>query len=143
MIGGKYDNQLPPRTKKEGKGGKVRVKKCSQMGGGGSIIWISILIYIHPCFRPPAPIQDTYSMFGVTINNNDAIIQSLESQVNHLFFVQSSSFISAYRIRIMKKIRIRIRVAKNKPKIHIKINQNRYLLKMDPGFYLSRRIEIN
>lgn len=30
--------------------------------------------------KPPAPIQDTYSMFGVTINNNDAIIQSLESQ---------------------------------------------------------------
>lgn len=30
--------------------------------------------------RPPPPIQDTYSMFGVTINNDDAIIQSLESQ---------------------------------------------------------------
>ena len=31
--------------------------------------------------RPPPPIADTYSMFGVTINNDDAIIQSLESQV--------------------------------------------------------------
>merc|ERR1712098_607959 len=30
--------------------------------------------------RPPPPIQDAYSMFGVTINNDDAIIQSLESQ---------------------------------------------------------------
>jgi len=30
--------------------------------------------------RPPPPIQDTYSMFGATINNDDAIIQSLESQ---------------------------------------------------------------
>merc|ERR1712098_1002281 len=30
--------------------------------------------------RPPPPLQDTYSMFGVTINNDDAIIQSLESQ---------------------------------------------------------------
>jgi len=30
--------------------------------------------------RPPPPIQDTYSMFGVSINNDDAIIQSLESQ---------------------------------------------------------------
>lgn len=30
--------------------------------------------------RPPPAIQDTYSMFGVTINNDDAIIQSLESQ---------------------------------------------------------------
>eukprot|EP00092_Neocalanus_flemingeri_P003988 GFUD01004293.1.p1 GENE.GFUD01004293.1~~GFUD01004293.1.p1 ORF type:complete len:246 (-),score=70.97 GFUD01004293.1:77-763(-) len=30
--------------------------------------------------RPPPPIQETYSMFGVTINNDDAIIQSLESQ---------------------------------------------------------------
>merc|ERR1712181_157608 len=30
--------------------------------------------------RPPPPIADTYSMFGVTINNDDAIIQSLESQ---------------------------------------------------------------
>jgi len=30
--------------------------------------------------KPPPPIQDTYSMFGVTINNDDAIIQSLESQ---------------------------------------------------------------
>ena len=33
------------------------------------------------CFRPPPPLQDTYSMFGVTVNNDDAIIQSLESQV--------------------------------------------------------------
>ena len=32
-------------------------------------------------YRPPPPIQDTYSMFGVPINNDDAIIQSLESQV--------------------------------------------------------------
>jgi len=32
--------------------------------------------------KPPPPIQDTYSMFGVTINNDDAIIQSLESQVS-------------------------------------------------------------
>jgi len=31
--------------------------------------------------KPPAPMQETYSMFGVTINNDDAIIQSLESQV--------------------------------------------------------------
>jgi mediator of RNA polymerase II transcription subunit 7 len=30
--------------------------------------------------KPPPPIQETYSMFGVTINNDDAIIQSLESQ---------------------------------------------------------------
>jgi len=30
--------------------------------------------------KPPAPMQETYSMFGVTINNDDAIIQSLESQ---------------------------------------------------------------
>lgn len=30
--------------------------------------------------RPPPPILDTYSMFGITINNDDAIIQSLESQ---------------------------------------------------------------
>jgi len=30
--------------------------------------------------RPPPPIQDTYSMFGITINNDDAIIQTLESQ---------------------------------------------------------------
>jgi len=30
--------------------------------------------------KPPPPIQDAYSMFGVTINNDDAIIQSLESQ---------------------------------------------------------------
>merc|ERR1712059_40002 len=30
--------------------------------------------------KPPPPIQDTYSMFGVTVNNDDAIIQSLESQ---------------------------------------------------------------
>lgn len=30
--------------------------------------------------KPPAPVQDTYSMFGVTVNNDDAIIQSLESQ---------------------------------------------------------------
>jgi len=30
--------------------------------------------------RPPPPIPDTYSMFGTTINNDDAIIQSLESQ---------------------------------------------------------------
>jgi len=30
--------------------------------------------------KPPPPIQDTYSMFGITINNDDAIIQSLESQ---------------------------------------------------------------
>jgi len=30
--------------------------------------------------RPPPPIVDTYSMFGVSINNDDAIIQSLESQ---------------------------------------------------------------
>jgi len=30
--------------------------------------------------KPPPPIQDSYSMFGVTINNDDAIIQSLESQ---------------------------------------------------------------
>lgn len=30
--------------------------------------------------KPPPPIQDTYSMFGVPINNDDAIIQSLESQ---------------------------------------------------------------
>jgi hypothetical protein len=34
--------------------------------------------------RPPPPIPDTYSMFGVTINNDDAIIQSLESQVRIL-----------------------------------------------------------
>ena len=32
-------------------------------------------------YRPPPPIQDTYSMFGVTVSNDDAIIQSLESQV--------------------------------------------------------------
>jgi mediator of RNA polymerase II transcription subunit 7 len=31
--------------------------------------------------RPPPPIPDTYSMFGITINNDDAIIQTLESQV--------------------------------------------------------------
>ena len=31
--------------------------------------------------KPPPPIQDTYSMFGMTVNNDDAIIQSLESQV--------------------------------------------------------------
>ena len=31
--------------------------------------------------KPPPAIQETYSMFGVTINNDDAIIQSLESQV--------------------------------------------------------------
>jgi mediator of RNA polymerase II transcription subunit 7 len=30
--------------------------------------------------KPPPPIQDTYGMFGVTVNNDDAIIQSLESQ---------------------------------------------------------------
>ena len=30
--------------------------------------------------RPPPPIPDTYSMFGLTINNDDAIIQTLESQ---------------------------------------------------------------
>merc|ERR1712098_936440 len=30
--------------------------------------------------RPPPPIQDAYSMFGVTMGNDDAIIQSLESQ---------------------------------------------------------------
>jgi len=30
--------------------------------------------------KPPPPIQDTYSMFGMTVNNDDAIIQSLESQ---------------------------------------------------------------
>merc|ERR1712013_360240 len=30
--------------------------------------------------KPPPPIQETYSMFGVTINIDDAIIQSLESQ---------------------------------------------------------------
>ncbi|XP_023335160.1 mediator of RNA polymerase II transcription subunit 7 [Eurytemora carolleeae] len=30
--------------------------------------------------RPPPPIQDTYSMFGIQINNDDAIIQTLESQ---------------------------------------------------------------
>ena len=38
------------------------------------------LTYFH-LNRPPPPIADTYSMFGVTINNDDAIIQSLESQV--------------------------------------------------------------
>ena len=37
--------------------------------------------------KPPPPIQETYSMFGVTINNDDAIIQSLESQVTRLNFV--------------------------------------------------------
>ena len=31
--------------------------------------------------KPPPPIQDSYSMFGMTVNNDDAIIQSLESQV--------------------------------------------------------------
>jgi mediator of RNA polymerase II transcription subunit 7 len=31
--------------------------------------------------KPPPPVQDTYSMFGVNVNNDDAIIQSLESQV--------------------------------------------------------------
>jgi len=30
--------------------------------------------------KPPPPLHDTYSMFGLTINNDDAIIQSLESQ---------------------------------------------------------------
>jgi len=30
--------------------------------------------------KPPPPLHDTYSMFGSTINNDDAIIQSLESQ---------------------------------------------------------------
>merc|ERR1719342_876850 len=29
---------------------------------------------------PPVPLQDTYNMFGITVNNDDAIIQSLESQ---------------------------------------------------------------
>ena len=33
-------------------------------------------------FRPPPPIPDSYSMFGVAVNNDDAIIQSLESQVH-------------------------------------------------------------
>lgn len=30
--------------------------------------------------KPPPPIPDIYSMFGVPVNNDDAIIQSLESQ---------------------------------------------------------------
>jgi mediator of RNA polymerase II transcription subunit 7 len=30
--------------------------------------------------KPPPPLHDTYSMFGLTINNDDAIIQSLDSQ---------------------------------------------------------------
>lgn len=30
--------------------------------------------------RPPPPIQDTYSMFGNTFNNDDAIIRPLEVQ---------------------------------------------------------------
>ena len=38
-------------------------------------------LVINHYFRPPPPLQDTYSMFGVTVNNDDAIIQSLESQV--------------------------------------------------------------
>ena len=45
--------------------------------------WQEIFGFIiqFPLNRPPPPIADTYSMFGVTINNDDAIIQSLESQV--------------------------------------------------------------
>ena len=46
--------------------------------------------------RPPAPAQDTYSMFGVTVNNDDAIIQSLESQVSVL----------EYSVRIRKVVLI-------------------------------------
>jgi len=30
--------------------------------------------------KPPPPLHDTYSMFGTIINNDDAIIQNLESQ---------------------------------------------------------------
>ena len=45
------------------------------------LLLLLLLILLLPP-RPPPPIQDTYSMFGVTINNDDAIIQSLESQVS-------------------------------------------------------------
>ena len=41
--------------------------------------------------RPPPPIPDTYSMFGITINNDDAIIQSLESQAREIVIWQLSS----------------------------------------------------
>ena len=39
--------------------------------------------HFHTIFpiRPPPPIPDSYSLFGLPVNNDDAIIQSLESQV--------------------------------------------------------------
>lgn len=45
-----------------------------------------ICLCTNVLFRPPPPIQDTYSMFGIQINNDDAIIQTLESQVKDTYY---------------------------------------------------------
>ena len=56
--------------------------------------------------RPPPPIPDTYSMFGITINNDDAIIQTLESQVRGgTLELLVNFFVNMYRQFIFKLFR--------------------------------------